>query len=806
MTILLFITKIFVCSGILFGYYWVFLRNKKFHHYNRFYLLAITVLSLAIPFLKIPVFIEAANHDTVMVYKSLELISVNNWEEEFVESKPSVFQSWLTVQNSLYVLYGLGILILLFILLRSLLYIKKIIRQYPHERIDKLKFYNTEEPGTPFSFFQSVFWNRNLNFNSKEGQQIFRHELFHVKQHHSADLLFLELVSIVFWINPFFHLIKKELKAIHEFLADQYAISNNNQYEYAELLVMQSINAKRSSISNYFFQNHIKRRIAMITQFKNKNYTYWSRVMILPIVSILFCAFVLHTQQPATLVSANTGTLYQYSNALDEPITILIDAGHGGEVVGARSSDAKFFEKDLTLAIALKIKKLAAGYKNLNIIMTREADVYPAIKDRPMMAATADLIVSIHINAAPKKSANGFEAYITAKEDQNKFISKKIAESILHNIAGVYTTIPIIKQRNENGIWILDAAPCPAVLVECGYITNEKDLAFITQPENQDKIAKSILNGIVSYHATKTSENPLDTVPQKNKNANRQQYKQNKELSDAEIEALKKQQEEVIKQYELLMARQRQLQLLQQKTNASQMENLKKHELNIQKQRELLLEKEYNIVLNEQNQQQELLQKELEKQRQQQKYLMKQAELEERKNYERVLQFEKEQQLIVEKQKEVQALHERMEEEHIEELQKQQNLNEQINQNKQPNKNQSNNRDTFPDRRNMIFTKVENPPTYPGGMEGWKNYLIKNLQYPEEAKKKNISGTVIVQFIVEKNGELSEVQAIKSPVAGLTEEAIRVIKESGKWIPAKQNGHIVRAYHKQPIVFTLEKQ
>src|SRR6187402_3357634 len=93
-----------------------------------------------------------------------------------------------------------------------------------------------------FSFFRWLFWNRKIELHSEKGEQIFRHELFHIQQKHSWDIIFMELISIFFWINPFFHLIKKELKAIHEFLADEFAVKGNRNWQYAELLLMQVLN------------------------------------------------------------------------------------------------------------------------------------------------------------------------------------------------------------------------------------------------------------------------------------------------------------------------------------------------------------------------------------------------------------------------------------------------------------------------------------------------------------------------------------------------------------------------------------
>ena len=105
------------------------------------------------------------------------------------------------------------------------------------------------------------------------------------------------------------------------------------------------------------------------------------------------------------------------------------------------------------------------------------------------------------------------------------------------------------------------------------------------------------------------------------------------------------------------------------------------------------------------------------------------------------------------------------------------------------------------------FTKVEIESEFPGGAGAWLRYLNKNLRYPDDAVNNEIQGTVIVQFIVDKEGNVSDVTPISGPDnGGLREEAVRVIKKSGKWTPAVQNGRQVKSYKKQPIVFKLEAQ
>jgi periplasmic protein TonB len=103
------------------------------------------------------------------------------------------------------------------------------------------------------------------------------------------------------------------------------------------------------------------------------------------------------------------------------------------------------------------------------------------------------------------------------------------------------------------------------------------------------------------------------------------------------------------------------------------------------------------------------------------------------------------------------------------------------------------------------FTKVEIESEYPGGAAAWQRYLNRNLRYPQDAIDNEIQGTVVVQFIVDKEGNVSEVESISGPKE-LRDEAVRVIKKSGKWTPAVQNGRQVKSYKKQPIVFRLEAQ
>ncbi|OQP46779.1 energy transducer TonB [Niastella populi] len=101
-----------------------------------------------------------------------------------------------------------------------------------------------------------------------------------------------------------------------------------------------------------------------------------------------------------------------------------------------------------------------------------------------------------------------------------------------------------------------------------------------------------------------------------------------------------------------------------------------------------------------------------------------------------------------------------------------------------------------------IFVSVQIESEYPGGTSAWQRFLNRNLRYPQDAIDQGVEGFVTVQFVVDKEGNVSNVEAVSGP-AELRAEAIRVIKKSGKWTPAIQNGRQVKSYKKQPIGFRL---
>lgn len=103
-----------------------------------------------------------------------------------------------------------------------------------------------------------------------------------------------------------------------------------------------------------------------------------------------------------------------------------------------------------------------------------------------------------------------------------------------------------------------------------------------------------------------------------------------------------------------------------------------------------------------------------------------------------------------------------------------------------------------------VFTVVETMPLFPGGMEGLSAYLATNINYPEAAKENDVSGKVIVSFIVEKDGSVSNTNVVRGIGSGCDEESVRVVSEMPKWAPGMQRGERVRVSFNLPINFQLD--
>lgn len=110
------------------------------------------------------------------------------------------------------------------------------------------------------------------------------------------------------------------------------------------------------------------------------------------------------------------------------------------------------------------------------------------------------------------------------------------------------------------------------------------------------------------------------------------------------------------------------------------------------------------------------------------------------------------------------------------------------------------------DSTNVIFEKIEVEASYPGGTQAWRKYLERNLkaEVPTDNGAPEGKYSVVVRFIVKKDGSISDVKAITKMGYGTEQEVVRLIKASGKWNPGSQGGRFVNSYHMQPVTFMVD--
>ena len=280
--ILLYLLKTILVSSIFISYYWLVLRNKKFHYYNRFYLLSASVISLIVPLLN---FDWLSIEEPVMYGSSevLQFVLPKATATSTTTSITSYLFSWMDYALVISCIVTMALVIILFIQIMKIQILKKKSEVTPMDGFD---FINTKEENAPFSFFNNLFWKETISLQDEGGQQIFKHEITHIQQKHTWDRIYCQIVASLFWMNPINWIIQKELKTIHEFIADEEAIGNADVAAFAKMLLQTHYGNHFLNPTHQFFYSSIKRRIIMLTTSRNIKYSYVRRLMVLPILVI----------------------------------------------------------------------------------------------------------------------------------------------------------------------------------------------------------------------------------------------------------------------------------------------------------------------------------------------------------------------------------------------------------------------------------------------------------------------------------------------------------------------------------------
>ncbi len=277
-----------IAWSVFLAIYLIFLRKETFFRTNRLFLVHSLWIGAVIPLLNYIPFSfskqEGIIMDTVIFISEGTTLAATPLA--VAEASINLF-SWEQLLLSVYLL-GAMVVMARFIL--GLLRIRKIYLQG-----EKLVYSNytvvlSDQAILPFSFMDKVFFHRSYLENSHI-QEILHHELTHIKYRHTYDVLFVELVSILFWWNPFIYLYKKEIKQNHEYIADAYASDQSHTENYGQILLGHSSSGLELALTNQFFNSHLKKRINMLYKEKSAMHRMSRYLLVVPMVLFLSVLF-----------------------------------------------------------------------------------------------------------------------------------------------------------------------------------------------------------------------------------------------------------------------------------------------------------------------------------------------------------------------------------------------------------------------------------------------------------------------------------------------------------------------------------
>lgn len=291
-TVAYYFLQVMVCSAVMMAYYWLALRNNRFHQYNRFYLLAAAALSWIVPLVRIR-WQSPVQSNVADVTRLLSVVAGNNTLIDQKLATPATMQgNWMPVaEQSLPYIYLVVSALLFAGLTTGMFRLYRIATTHGVTPAGGVMVVRTRAAGTPYSFFRYIFWNEDIDAASEEGSRIMQHELTHVRQLHSADKIFLRIVVIAGWCNPVFWIIQREMEMIHEFIADKRAVSDGDTGSLARMLLVAAYPERSFGLAHPFFFSPVKRRLQMLSTLSDPRFGYLRRLMVLPVLASVIILF-----------------------------------------------------------------------------------------------------------------------------------------------------------------------------------------------------------------------------------------------------------------------------------------------------------------------------------------------------------------------------------------------------------------------------------------------------------------------------------------------------------------------------------
>jgi len=341
---ILYLIKLSISLSVVWLFYQLFLRRLTFYQWNRWYLLGYTLLACFIPLVNIGSVMEDESiRDSWMVRYIPVLGSPDGGPSRAAGSAGSGgFGGW----DWMLVLLTSGSIILLLrmtIRLLSLRQVRKRARLMKGQDVKTgMMIYQVNDRIAPFSFGSAVYINPHLHTEA-EWEQIILHEYVHIRQRHTADMLFAELLVIFNWYNPAAWLIRFSIRQNLEFIADNKVLEQGLDKKGYQYHLLKVVGESRYQLANRFNFSSLKKRIIMMNRLKSAKLHLIKFLFILPLVVVLLAAF---RNQQATF-RARQHTAQGWSDAIlsqpdaswglskEDTVPVRVDSGKG-RVVGIR--------------------------------------------------------------------------------------------------------------------------------------------------------------------------------------------------------------------------------------------------------------------------------------------------------------------------------------------------------------------------------------------------------------------------------------------------------------------------------------
>ncbi|NII25011.1 TonB-dependent receptor plug domain-containing protein [Pseudoflavitalea sp. X16] len=299
-----YLLKLSISLAVVYLFYALVLRRLTFYTWNRWYLLGYSLLAFFIPFVNISPFLERGDWTNNQVVQLIPLVSNYQGAPATPSGQPDGWTLFLLLLIA-------GIVIMLIRLLVQYLSFRHIRRSSQLLSGDTVKIYQVDKNIIPFSFGRSIFINQHQH-NEEELKEIIRHEFIHVKQRHTVDILWGELLCMLNWYNPFVWLIRKAIRQNLEFIADHKVLEaglDRKQYQY---LLLKVVGAPAFAIASQFNFSSLKKRIAMMNKMRSAKIHLIKFLFVLPLVTILLLAFrnaAINHKALAAIMPATTITM-----------------------------------------------------------------------------------------------------------------------------------------------------------------------------------------------------------------------------------------------------------------------------------------------------------------------------------------------------------------------------------------------------------------------------------------------------------------------------------------------------------------